>query len=126
MKEELIRKSDVLDLLNDLTNDFGDNYELYSTLFDSVDEMSPVKIDTEWIPFTRREPTEEEQDENPDICYYLDGNLPEDGEEVLVSDGLSEWIDVFDVDEASLEWHGEIENGMAWMSLPKPYEGETE
>lgn len=52
MKEELIRKSDVLDLLNDLINDFGDNYELYSTLFDSVDEMSPVKIDAE--PHTKK------------------------------------------------------------------------
>lgn len=42
MSDELIRKTDVLDLLNDLINDFGDNYELYSTLFDSVDEAEAV------------------------------------------------------------------------------------
>lgn len=52
MSDELIRKTDVLDLLNDLINDFGDNYELYSTLFDSVDEMEAV--DAEEPPKTGR------------------------------------------------------------------------
>ena len=42
MRDDLIRRCDVLDLLNDLVNDFDDNYELYSELFDSVDEMKPV------------------------------------------------------------------------------------
>lgn len=42
MSNKLIRMNDVKNLLNDLINDFGDNYELYSTLFDSVDEMEAV------------------------------------------------------------------------------------
>ena len=50
MINELIRKTDVLDLLNDLANDFGDNYELYSTLFDSVDGM--VAANVEKLPKT--------------------------------------------------------------------------
>lgn len=45
MINELIRKTDVLDLLNDLANDFGDNYELYSTLFDSVDGMKAANVE---------------------------------------------------------------------------------
>lgn len=45
MINELIRKTDVLDLLNDLANDFGDNYELYSTLFDSVDGMEAANVE---------------------------------------------------------------------------------
>ena len=48
MNNDLISRGDVLDLLNDLANDFGDNYELYSELFDSVCEMeSPENIITE-------------------------------------------------------------------------------
>lgn len=45
MINELIRKTDVLGLLNDLANDFGDNYELYSTLFDSVDGMEAANVE---------------------------------------------------------------------------------
>lgn len=52
MINELIRKTDVLDLLNDLANDFGDNYELYSTLFDSVDGMEAANV--EKLPKTGR------------------------------------------------------------------------
>lgn len=51
MNDELIRKSDVLDLLDDLRvnlidlDDFGLNlidYDIYSQLFDTVDNMQPV------------------------------------------------------------------------------------
>lgn len=51
MNDELIRKSDVLDLLDDLRvnlidlDDFGLNlidYDIYSQLFDTVDNMPPV------------------------------------------------------------------------------------
>lgn len=52
MINELIRKTDVLDLLNDLANDFGDNYALYSTLFDSVDGMEAANV--EKLPKTGR------------------------------------------------------------------------
>lgn len=45
MINELIRKTDVLGLLNDLANDFGDNYALYSTLFDSVDGMEAANVE---------------------------------------------------------------------------------
>lgn len=42
--EELIRKSDVLDLLNQNYYRFRDtDYEIYSDLFDSVANMFPVK-----------------------------------------------------------------------------------
>lgn len=41
MSDELIRKSDVLALLNDSYSDFGD-YADYSNLFDDIDFMNPV------------------------------------------------------------------------------------
>ena len=41
MSDELIRKSDVLDLLDDLGVNLID-YDIYSQLFDTVDNMPPV------------------------------------------------------------------------------------
>ena len=41
MSDELIRKSDVLDLLDDLGLNLID-YDIYSQLFDTVDTMPPV------------------------------------------------------------------------------------
>ena len=41
MNDELIRKSDVLDLLDDLGLNLID-YDIYSQLFDTVDNMPPV------------------------------------------------------------------------------------
>ena len=79
MKDELIRRSDVLGLLNDLINDFGDNYELYSTLFDSVDEMEAVN--TAELPC--RIPKEPIRDElNPYEC----GDCPSCGSIVYFFD----------------------------------------
>ena len=41
MSDELIRKSDVLDLLDDLGVNLID-YDIYSQLFDTVDNMPPI------------------------------------------------------------------------------------
>lgn len=41
MSNELIRKTDVLDLLNELYSYFED-YEAYSILFDDIDNMKPA------------------------------------------------------------------------------------
>ena len=41
MSDELIRKSDVLNLLNDLGLNLI-NYDIYSQLFNTVDNMPPV------------------------------------------------------------------------------------
>lgn len=41
MSDELIRKSDVLDLLDDLGLNLID-YDIYSQLFDTVDNMPPI------------------------------------------------------------------------------------
>lgn len=94
-------------------------------------ETEKEKIPTvpmKWIPFTRRPPTEEEKEENPEFCYYLDGRLPDDGEEVLVSNGRSVWVDTFsyDGDGVGFECCGAIEEDMAWMPMPKPHKGEQE
>ena len=53
-------------------------------------------------------------------------NLPEYGEEVLVTDGENVWIDSFDVDEYIYlsGTDSEIDGVIAWMPLPNPFKGE--
>ena len=48
-----------------------------------------------WIPFVLMEPTAEEKESNPEICFALEGEVPEDGQEILVSDGKDVWTDTF-------------------------------
>ena len=76
-----------------------------------------------WIPFEIR-PTDDEEREFFKSDIILVSKLPDDGDEILVSCGKWVWQDTFVRDElgAWLDSYGEIEDGMAWMPLPKPYE----
>lgn len=77
-----------------------------------------------WIPFTKRELTAEEQEEHPEWSYIMDCPLPDDGQEILVSNGRWVWKDEFCVDDGCyLDSDHELE-GCAWMPLPEPWKGE--
>lgn len=89
--------------------------------------MEAYNIIPEWNELIFRELTPEEKE------YYatydwscMVENLPEYGEEVLVTDGGSVWIDSFDVDGCIYlsGTDGEIDGVIAWMPLPKPYKPE--
>ena len=109
------------------THELPASKEAYERAARIVDQMRPENIAImEWIPFTKRPLTEEEEKMYPEFCciYMFDGPVPDDDLEILVTDGHSMWIDVFQVDEGYL-WYGGTEmDGMAWMRLTKPYEGE--
>lgn len=78
----------------------------------------------QWIPFTERELTAEEQEEHPEWSYIMDCPLPDDGQEILVSNGRWVWKDEFCVDDGCyLDSDHELE-GCAWMPLPEPWKGE--
>lgn len=83
-----------------------------------------------WISFTRRPMTEEEQKDYPNCTFMFDCVLPDDGDEILVSNGRFVWMDVFcnDIDGCYLDGGDDIGEDMAWMPLPKPYreDGEKE
>lgn len=80
-----------------------------------------------WIPFKTRPLTDEEKQEYPDWAYIFDCPLPDDGEEILLSNGKYVWTDTFINDgECYLDGGDDIDDGMAWMHLPKPYEPKTE
>lgn len=82
-----------------------------------------------WIPFKKRPLTDEEKQEHPDWTYVFDCPLPDDEEEILLSNGKYVWTDTFINDgECYLDGGDDIDDGMAWMPLPKPYreDGEAE
>ena len=80
----------------------------------------------QWTPITFRALTEEEKAEHPDWCYIIDSPTPEDGEDILVSDGKNVWADVWgnDGDKCYLESDHELE-GVAWMKMPAPWRKEA-
>lgn len=80
--------------------------------------------EAEWIPFKKRPLTDEEKQEYPDWTYIFDCPLPDDEEEILLSNGKYVWTDTFINDgECYLDGGDDIDDGMAWMPLPKPYKG---
>ena len=105
--------------------------EQYNAIAERLTYLEYKLAEYEWKPFEVRLATDEEKEEfgtyyDCDIEYFIDGFLPDDGDEILVSDGKYVWEDTFVHDHygVGLESHGEIEDGMAWMSLPEPYKGE--
>lgn len=76
----------------------------------------------QWTPITFRALTEEEKAEHPDWCYIIDSPTPDDGEEILVSNGKTVWADVWGNNgvECYLESDHELE-GVAWMKMPTPW-----
>lgn len=89
----------------------------------------------QWIPFQTRPLDEDEKESFPDWDSILCGNLPDDGQQILVSVkyGGREYVIT---DEYYYSGYGEcyLESGydfvteaVAWMPLPKAYrEGEKE
>lgn len=80
-----------------------------------------------WIIVKSHKITDVERKENdyPEyINYYLDGLLPDDGQEIIVTDGENTWCDTCSINsdveyclESCIDWT-EIK---AWMSFPEPY-----
>lgn len=80
----------------------------------------------QWTPITFRALTEEEKAEHPDWYYIIDSPTPDDGDEILVSDGKNVWADVWGNNgtECYLESDHELE-GVAWMKMPTPWRKEA-
>lgn len=81
--------------------------------------------EAKWIPFTMRELTTEEKEEHPEWDGIMDCKLPDDGEEILVSNGKFVWSDTFINDGDGCYLDGDTElDGCAWMPLPEAWRGE--
>lgn len=79
----------------------------------------------EWNELVFREPTAEEKEKF--VVHKLDqwiDNLPSFGEDVLVTDGSDVWVDCFYMDGGICvtDAYTEIDDVIAWLPLPEPYE----
>lgn len=120
-----------------LREEIGDFFDNAPVVLEFDEEITKVVVRGEeyckkpqWIPFQKRELTEEEQEMYPEWSYYLDCELPDDGEEVLISSPTwGVYKDTFNnegSDGCYLEGDEEINDGMAWQPLPEPWKGEEE
>lgn len=100
----------------------------YTRYFYNESMPTSAEVVQGWIPFTRRPMTEEEQKDYPNCTFMFDCVLPDDGDEILVSNGRFVWMDALcnDGDGCYLGSGDDIGEDMAWMPLPEPYEPKTE
>ena len=91
------------------------------------ENMKAYEKNPEWNELVFRNLTPEEKEEYANFDWsYMVENLPDYGEEVLVTDGKNVWIDSFDEDDYVYlsGTDTEIDGVTAWMPLPNPYKGE--
>ena len=96
----------------------------------TLKDMPPVKPTQRWIPIVCREATQDEKDSyftqnGEELCFMIESEMPENGQEVLVSSNGYVSEDIFDEDYYSFENH-EIVDVDAWMPLPEPYKESEE
>lgn len=94
-----------------------------------IRNLPSIKIVQGWIPIKYHEITENERKENDypkDWVYFLDCEMPQDEQEILVQakNGEIRWDVCYEDDGFSLDsgwdWKDDI---IAWMPLPEPYKG---
>lgn len=119
-------REEAIQALNEIFDDseFSRYEAWYGGAMDMAIEALTADAVQGWIPFKKRPLTDEEKQEYPDWTYIFDCPLPDDEEEILLSNGKFVWTDTFINDgECYLDGGDDIDDGMAWMPLPKPYKG---
>ena len=92
--------------------------------------VAPTIVNTgslrpQWIPVTWHKTTPDDGIDAERYPIFLDCRMPEEGEEILVTNGIHVWLDVCDVyDGYGLESGSDWIDMTAWMPLPEPYEPE--
>lgn len=92
------------------------------------ENMKAYEKNPDWNKLIFRELTPEEKEDYANFDWsYIVENLPDYGEEVLVTNGKNMWVDSFDEDANGIYLSGtddEIDGVTAWMPLPNPYKEE--
>ena len=122
-----MRLIDVDKLIDELCSDIEDESFGEVVKAEILEWLDAQPIVARWhkLIFRNLTPEEEKEYANFDWSYMVE-NLPDYGEEVLVTDGENVWIDSFDED-AYVYLSGtdsDLDNVIAWMELPKPYKEE--
>lgn len=101
----------------------------YFEVAEAVDAKE-TNVGNKWTPVEWHELTEEEKTQyrNTDaVEYMLDCKLPEDSEEIIVTDGKRTWTDINGIDDFYyLESGNDWRDMKAWMPLPEPYKQNDE
>lgn len=112
--------------LNEIVTDIDKDDTCFLDIKDTVEEViallkaKDTNVPTKWRKIEFREPDEEEKANHPEWNHVKE-NAPDDGEEILASDGRYVWKDEFcdNGDECYLDSGHEME-GCWWMPLPEP------
>lgn len=90
------------------------------------DDLEQDEKENGWIPVKYHQISEKERAEESisnDIQYMLDCKMPDDGQEILVTNGETTWQDTCFINSNGYYLDGGYDwiDIMAWMPLPKPY-----
>lgn len=91
-----------------------------------LDDLEQDEKENGWIPVKYHQISEKERAEesiSTDIQYMLDCKMPDDGQEILVTNGETTWQDTsfIDCDGYYLDSNYDWIDITAWRPLPKPY-----
>ena len=88
-------------------------------------DTQPIVARWHKLIFRNLTPEEEKEYANFDWSYMVE-NLPDFGEEVLVTDGTNVWVDSFDMDDCVYlsGTDNDIDGVIAWMEILEPYKEE--
>lgn len=101
----------------------GSSLDIVNTL---LNDLKQDEKENGWIPVKYHQISEKERAEeflSKDIQYMLDCKMPDDGQEILVTNGETTWQDTCFIDSNGYYLDGGYDwiDIMAWMPLPKPY-----
>ena len=90
------------------------------------DDLKQDEKEKGWIPVKYHQISEKERAEeflSKDIQYMLDCKMPDDGQEILVTNGETTWQDTcfIDCDGYYLDSNYDWIEITAWRPLPEPY-----
>lgn len=90
--------------------------------------IDPESLQPQWIPFLWRKTTEEDGWDPEEFPLMACGELPENGQDILVTNGCHVWSDTFFDDDGLYLDSGNVltEDVTAWMPLPEPYKPDGE
>ena len=122
-------KLEILEYFNDI-NEVYNNCNMHDTLKHMLDEFESEIKESEWIPIKTRPMTQEEIEEcdwyNEDCLWMYACELPDDGEEVLIT---TRWGSVEKVtfynnfnEGCYFEEYRDEDDVIAWRQLPEKYQ----
>lgn len=126
--------SHIKDRLKQYADKYSDCYKYAGVYVKAIQDMIEQLLDdleqdekeNGWIPVKYHQISEKERAEqflSKGIQYMLDCKMPDDGQEILVTNGESTWQDTsfIDCDGYYLDSNYDWIEITAWQPLPEPY-----